>query len=267
MFICGNNTKQMILMGDLKVKKIFSIIICLVIASIILSGNMKIRSSSDIQSSIEQKLIRFHVIANSDNVNDQNLKLKVRDKVLEYIAPKLKDSKSIEESRKIINANDEKIISIALKVIKDNGYDYDVKTTLSKEKFPIKTYGNITLPQGEYEAYRIIIGSGKGQNWWCVMFPPLCFVDITKGEVSYKETEKSMKQVLSEEEYEAVDNTKDKTISDVNAKDKTANERNTNGKSTDIKVTKENTIKDKSTKDEEIIINFKILEVLKKLFS
>jgi stage II sporulation protein R len=243
-------------------KKILLIIVCLVIGLIVFSGNMKIKSNSDIQSSIEEKLIRFHVIANSDNIHDQNLKLKVRDKVLEYIAPKLKDSKSIEESRKILNANDEKIISIALKVIKDNGYNYDVKTTLSKEKFPIKTYGNITLPQGEYEAYRIIIGSGRGQNWWCVMFPPLCFVDITKGEVSYKETENSMKKVLSEEEYEAVDNTKEKTVSNEITKNKT-----TNSKSTETKNTKVNAIKDQSTKDEEIVINFKILELFKKLFN
>lgn len=162
----------------------------------------------DVQSSIEKKLIRFHVIANSDTTFDQALKLKVRDKVLEFIYPKLKDSKSIEESRKIIKNNDEAIQKVAQEVISKSGYDYDVVTMLSKEKFPVKTYGNITLPQGEYEAYRIIIGSGKGQNWWCVMFPPLCFIDVTKGEVSNKETEKSMKQVLSENEYKEVDNSK-----------------------------------------------------------
>ncbi len=79
-----------------------------------------------------------------------------------------------------------------------------LETTLTRENFPVKEYGNIVLPQGEYEAYRILIGEGKGQNWWCVMFPPLCFIDVTKGQVAYDETEKKMKDVLSEEEFKSV---------------------------------------------------------------
>jgi len=116
---------------------------------------------------ISGKLIRFHVIANSDSEKDQNLKLKVRDKVLEYVQPLLKDSKNIEESREILNRENEKVLEIAREVIKENGYDYSVESTLDKENFPVKTYGNITLPQGEYEAYRIIIGTGEGQNMFC----------------------------------------------------------------------------------------------------
>lgn len=161
---------------------------------------------SSVSDEIKDKLIRFHVIANSDDKKDQELKLKVRDEILKYIAPKLKDSKSIDESRKILKENDEQIKKIASKVIKDNGYSYAVNSTLDHENFPVKTYGNITLPQGNYEAYRVIIGSGKGQNWWCVMFPPLCFIDITKGQVSNNETEKQMKRVLTDKEYEEVDN-------------------------------------------------------------
>ena len=164
----------------------------------------------NLQSSIEQKLVRFHVIANSDSASDQAVKLKVRDKVLQYISPKLKNSKSKEESEKILRDHDKEIIKIAEDTLKANGYEYKVITKMGKENFPVKVYGNITLPQGEYDAYKIIIGSGQGKNWWCVMFPPLCFVDITKGEVSYKENEKRMKQVLSTEEYDAVDNTRKK---------------------------------------------------------
>jgi stage II sporulation protein R len=163
-----------------------------------------------VSNDIKDKLIRFHVIANSDDKKDQELKLKVRDEILNYISPKLKDSKSIDESRKILKENDEKIKQIAAKVIKDNGYRYSVTSTLDHENFPVKTYGNITLPQGNYEAYRVIIGEGKGQNWWCVMFPPLCFIDITKGQVSYDQTEKQMKRVLTDKEYEEVNNQKSK---------------------------------------------------------
>lgn len=165
-------------------------------------------SSNELVEEINTKLIRFHVIANSDSDEDQKLKLKVRDEIIKYIAPKLKESKSIEESREILKDNNDKIIEIAKECIKKNGYDYNVQTTLGRENFPVKTYGNITLPQGNYEAYRVLIGKASGQNWWCVMFPPLCFVDITKGQVAYKETEKQMKEVLTEEEYEKIDNTK-----------------------------------------------------------
>ena len=177
-----------------------------ILAIFALNTKMTYGKGENDQKDIASKIIRFHVIANSDSKDDQALKLKVRDKVLEYMQPKLKKSKSIEESRKVIKQNNEEIIAIANRVIKENGYNYSVRTTLSNENFPIKTYGNITLPQGEYEAYRIIIGTGKGQNWWCVMFPPVCFVDITKGEVSYKQTEEQMKRVLSPEEYKIVNN-------------------------------------------------------------
>jgi len=153
---------------------------------------------------IKDKMIRFHVIANSDSIEDQDIKLKVRDKVLEYIYPKLEGASEIDKSREILKENDKEIKDISLKVLEENNYNYKVESTLSNEVFPVKSYGDITLPQGEYEAYRIILGDGKGQNWWCVMFPPLCFVDITKGEVSSKDTEEIMKKNLSEKEYDMV---------------------------------------------------------------
>lgn len=169
------------------------------------------------QKNIADKLIRFHVIANSDTTSDQALKLKVRDEVLNYIAPKLQNSNSIEESREILRKNTEEIQNISKLVIKENGYKYNIRVSLSEENFPVKTYGNITLPQGEYEAYRIIIGSGKGHNWWCVMFPPLCFTDATKGEVAYKEMEADMRSVLTNDEYALINNATD--TGDGNKKD------------------------------------------------
>lgn len=183
--------------------------LCLLLSIVIIVAGAFGVSSMKTQAAendISNKIIRFHVIANSDSSNDQAVKLKVRDDVLSYLAPKLEKSSSLEESRKILNDNDSQIKKIAEAEIKKYGYDFSVKTELSNENFPVKTYGNITLPQGKYEAYRIIIGSGKGQNWWCVMFPPLCFVDITKGNISYKETQKEMLKVLTPEEYSIVDN-------------------------------------------------------------
>lgn len=185
-------------------KKIFCIIIllCFIFGMTVQRGV----KGDTVQESIADKLIRFHVIANSDSVEDQTLKLQVRDKILEYITPRLKSARTIDESRELLLKNQEAVIEIAEKVIHDKGYTYGVTAALSHEYFPVKTYGNITLPQGKYEAFRVIIGSGEGQNWWCVMFPPLCFIDISKGNVSYSQTEKEMKTVLSDNEYKAVDN-------------------------------------------------------------
>lgn len=164
------------------------------------------------QETISSKLIRFHVLANSDSKEDQELKLKVRDSVLKYLQPKLNEAKNINDSRNILNENHEKIKEIAEQVIKENGYRYSVSNSISFENFPIKTYGNITLPPGKYEAYRIIIGNGGGQNWWCVMFPPLCFVDVAKGNIAEKQTETQMKRSLTNEEYEYINNNKEKNI-------------------------------------------------------
>ena len=188
------------------VNVVFGILVLIIIAECGLQYYTGKKVDKEIES-ISSKIIRFHVLANSDKDSDQALKLKVKDEVIKFITPKLKDSKSINESREILKKYDNDIKNIALKIIKKSGYDYSVATSLQKENFPIKVYGNITLPQGEYEAYRILIGESEGKNWWCVMFPPLCFVDITKGQVAYKETENRMKNVLTEDEYSLVDNT------------------------------------------------------------
>ncbi|MDQ0148836.1 stage II sporulation protein R [Eubacterium multiforme] len=205
-------------------KRFFGIVI-LFIGSLFFVGctslsDEKINKDNEVQynyESIKDEIIRFHVIANSDNKKDQDLKLKVRNEVIKFIEPLLNKSKSIEESRKIIKSNNEKIIKIAKKVVKENGYNYEVKGNLSKENFPEKEYGNIVFPQGEYEAYRILIGKASGQNWWCVMFPPLCFVDVTKGEVAYNETEKRMNEVLDNEELDK--NKEKKKVSNKNDKE------------------------------------------------
>lgn len=184
----------------MKIKKRLFIILSLLLGSLLIScTSTEVKADNYIEydyNNVKDEIIRFHVLANSDSKEDQELKLKVRDEVIKYLEPLLKNSKSIDESREILNKNNSKVINIANKVIKDNGYSYTVKTELKKENFPEKVYGNIILPQGEYEAYRILIEKAKGQNWWCVMFPPLCFVDVTKGEVAYEETEKRMEETL-----------------------------------------------------------------------
>jgi stage II sporulation protein R len=164
-------------------------------------NNMRVLNYDEFKDS----LIRFHVIANSDNDDDQQLKLKVKNRVIDYLYPYLNSSQSLDESRKIIKDKMEDVKTLAQQVIKDNNYDYDVKVELSRENFPDKSYGNITLPQGNYEAFRIIIGSGQGRNWWCVMFPPLCFVDESKAQVEYDKTENKIKSNGKSFELESKD--------------------------------------------------------------
>lgn len=175
----------------------------------------KVSASNEIvydYESVQNEIIRFHVIANSDSDKDQELKLKVRDEVIKFLSPLLDKSSSIEESRKILKENDEEVKKIAKKVIKENGYEYGVESQLSRENFPEKIYGNIILPQGEYEAYRILIGKSSGQNWWCVMFPPLCFIDVTKGEIAYNETERQMNEVVNKNEEDIKNQVNNKVI-------------------------------------------------------
>ena len=148
---------------------------------------------------INDIVIRFHVIANSDSDEDQKLKLKVRDVVINYLYPYMKDVKNLDESRKIIKEKNDEVIKLVNKVIKQNGYNYSVESRLSRENFPEKEYGNIIFPHGNYEAYRIIIGDGEGHNWWCVMFPPLCFADETKENVKSEQNTEKLNEYIEEE--------------------------------------------------------------------
>ncbi|HHW30976.1 MAG TPA: stage II sporulation protein R [Clostridiaceae bacterium] len=156
--------------------------------------------SEQINKGLAENLIRFHVIANSDSEEDQQLKRSVRDRVIEYMKVQLKDSGSLEHTKHIISNNLSNIVSIAEEAIADAGKNYKVKAELGSYPFPTKAYGDIVLPAGNYQALRVVIGKGEGANWWCVLFPPLCFVDATHGTVpdSVKE---DLKEQLSVEEY------------------------------------------------------------------
>ena len=156
-----------------------------------------------VSSNIQDSVFRLHVIANSDSEEDQNLKYIVRDKVLEYINSISRNQSSKEEIIKLANEHIDKIQEIAENTIKENGYNYEVKLNIGNFAFPTKTYGDISFPAGYYDALKIEIGKAQGQNWWCVMFPPLCFVDVTSGVVP-EESKEIIKENLSDEEYELV---------------------------------------------------------------
>lgn len=172
--------------------------LCLFIITLSLIFSFNIYTNA-ITKSISQKVIRFHVIANSNSTEDQALKLKVRDNVINYTKEILKNSSSITESRDILTENIPIIKNIATNTLAlQNNYD-NVEVVLSNSYFPDKSYGDFTFPEGEYEALKIIIGEGKGNNWWCVMFPPLCFTDIDKCTID-NESQKLLQENLSKNE-------------------------------------------------------------------
>ena len=154
-------------------------------------------------SDIQESVFRLHVIANSDSTEDQNLKYIVRDSVIDYINEISKDATSKDEVIAIAEEHLTEIEEIALQTVKDNGCDYPVKVSIGNFAFPSKKYGDITLPPGYYDALKIEIGEATGQNWWCVMFPPLCFVDVTSGVVP-EESKEIMKDNLTDEEYDLI---------------------------------------------------------------
>lgn len=157
---------------------------------------------------IAGKIIRFHVLANSDSGEDQQLKIKVRDAIGSFMQPKLSGVSDIETSREIVKENLSAIEKEAEKVITEEGYTYKASAQLSNIDFPEKTYGPYTFQAGNYEALEVTIGSGEGHNWWCVMYPNLCFFNSTY-EVVDEEAEKSLERILTPEEYKSLMENKD----------------------------------------------------------
>lgn len=166
--------------------------------------------TESVNDGLADNILRLHVVANSDSPADQELKRNVRDAVLAYVQGVVKESDNIVETESIIRENILNISAAARKTVTCNGSDYTVKTELGKYSFPTKAYGDIILPPGAYQALRVVIGKGEGSNWWCVLFPPLCFVDVTHGVVpdSVKE---GLKEALSEEEYRIVTSSGDES--------------------------------------------------------
>lgn len=177
-----------------------SFICALLLTFIMLKG---VKAYSDkIVNNISQEVFRLHVVANSNSEADQALKLKIRDAILNEMNPELSKSKSKEETQFILCNNIPRIKKCALETIKKEGFDYSIKTNIGNEYFPEKHYGDICLPAGNYDSLKISVGKGEGKNWWCVMYPPLCFVD---GGCIIKEADKStLKENLSADDYRLI---------------------------------------------------------------
>ncbi len=172
-----------------------------------LAGTYFIRKSDTykVQKEIADEIIRFHVRANSDSEEDQELKLKVKDRLVTYLEEELEDANQLDEARNILYDDRDEIKAIALEVIQAEGYDYQVDVYFEEAYFPMKVYGDMSFPPGIYEAFRVDIGDACGKNWWCVLYPPLCFVDSTYSVVP-DDTKAQFQEILSEEAYSAICN-------------------------------------------------------------
>lgn len=145
-------------------------------------------------------ILRFHVRANSDSDEDQALKMAVKEDVVSMLKPLLSNCESVAESKNVIVSNLQNIYETVVDTIVEQGYDYDVKVYVTEEEFPAKTYGDLTFPEGKYQALRIDIGQAQGQNWWCVMYPPLCFIDESTAVVS-EDGKEMLQENLTPQEY------------------------------------------------------------------
>jgi len=181
-------------------------IICTVLALIIslcATGILTEAKVTEVQKKMADEVFRFHVLANSDSEKDQALKMKVKEKVIDYMKEELPESESVEMTKAWAKNHLAEIEAVAEDTLQKEGCIDTVKAEVTTCYFPDKTYGDITFPKGEYEALRIEIGAAKGQNWWCVLYPNLCFIDAVHAVVP-DEGKKELKEVLDEEEYEMV---------------------------------------------------------------
>lgn len=158
------------------------------------------RLENEVQQGIAKEIFRLHVVANSDTEEDQNLKLHVKTKIVDYLEGILGEDRSLEATREAVKTHLDEIEEAAGQVIADEGYDYPVAAAVEKTYFPDKTYGDCTFPAGEYEALNVKIGKAEGHNWWCVLYPSLCFFDESHGIVS-EEKKEDLREVLTEEEF------------------------------------------------------------------
>jgi len=184
-------------------KKKLNFILILTILIFIYIVLLSFNYSQAISYNLSDSVFRLHIIANSDSSADQELKLKVRDNIIEYMNTLTSSSSDKKDVISIVNNHLDSFKEIALNTIKENGYNYDVNIEIGNFHFPTKSYGDISFPAGNYDALKIEIGDAIGQNWWCVLFPPLCFVNSSTGVVP-DDSKNTLKENINSESYEII---------------------------------------------------------------
>ena len=175
------------------------IVAIVVMAITVAVGFLPVHGESEIYNTV----VRLHVIANSDTENDQALKLLVRDEVLAIVNPAVQNCDSREEAIAEIGKVKDEVISRAENVIAENGYDYDVDIEICREKYPTRDYGSFVFPSGEYVSVKIKIGEGRGQNFWCCLYPPICASAATEVSGEYMD-DAFIQAGLTGEQYKVI---------------------------------------------------------------
>lgn len=177
--------------------------IVLVITGVLMHFYRETTEGQARQQAIAEEIIRLHVVANSDSEEDQALKMKVKETIVTYLRGEMKDAASVDSARQAIRENLPEVEKIAKEKMNMEGYDYGAEATLETCYFPVKEYGDMTFPAGNYEALQVRIGRSEGKNWWCVMYPTLCFVDSVY-QVVPEDSKEKLRESLTEEEYDSL---------------------------------------------------------------
>ena len=186
-------------------------LLALLIASLVtgmVSRQLRVQAEKETQEHLAQEVLRFHILANSDSDEDQALKMTVKEEVLGYLEGAMPEDMDVAETTDWMRRHTDELENLSREIVQQEGYDYPVSAAVTTCWFPEKTYGDLTFPSGNYEALRIEIGVAKGHNWWCVLYPNLCFLDAVNAVVP-KEGKQELKNVLSEEEYSQITATTD----------------------------------------------------------
>ena len=183
-----------------------------VLLTMILCRRADAAAQAEMQAHLAQEVLRFHVLANSDSDADQALKLKVRDSVLGFLEEAMPEMDDASRTAAWMREHIDEIEAVSRETVAAEGAAYPVSAAVTTCWFPDRTYGSLTFPAGNYEALRVEIGAAEGHNWWCVLYPGLCFLDSANAVVPEEGREK-LKNVLTEEEYSRITATSDFKVS------------------------------------------------------
>ena len=183
-------------------RDLFLCLTCLLLAFLFTMAGQR-QSDEAMAARIAPEILRFHVLANSYSDEDQQLKLRVRTLLLDSIYEELGENASLDDTKEYVLANKDSLEQEAEDYMKAEGYDYPAHMEVTECYFPTKTYGDMVFPCGTYDAVRVEIGKGKGHNWWCVLYPPLCFVDSTYAVVPDSSRE-ILRESLDAADYQAL---------------------------------------------------------------
>lgn len=204
--ICTMSERRAGLDSQSHVEKYIIILLSLLIAALVtwfFLWRSGIAAQQQLQEHLAEEVLRFHILANSDSEEDQALKITVRDRILDYLEAEMPETSDAQETVRWIRRHMDELKEVSREIVTAQGYDYPVNAAVTTCWFPDRTYGDMTFPAGNYEALRIELGDAKGHNWWCVLYPGLCFLDAANAVVP-EEGKQKLQNVLTEDEYSRI---------------------------------------------------------------